>query len=307
MSLKVAMVVRDMKYGIGSHMMALIKYLQRRGVKVDLYTGHSNLGTNRLLYEIPDDYDLIHIQGSPFGAFKSKASIPRVVTVHTLLKREWQYEKRLSYLIGWGFEARTFRLADRIIAVSEHIADDLHRLYGVPYKKIAVAPNGVDLELFGEPNFENRGKFVLGVGRDVKRKDFKTLRKACEFVGLELKLFHGEVSWERLVWHYKHAMAYVCSSLYEGLPMTVLEAMACGCPVVCSNIPAVKGLVIHGQTGLLFPPRHVYGLAGTLMAIYELPTAVAEMARRAYTHVRKNYNAELMAERTLAVYQEVVE
>ena len=191
MSLKVAMVVRDMKYGIGSHTSTLIKYLQRLGVKVDLYTGHSNLGTNRLLHEIPDDYDLIHIQGSPFGAFESKAKAPRVVTVHSLLRREWQYEKRLSYLLGWGFEQRTFRLADRIIAVSEHIATDLHRLYGVPNRKIVVVPNGVDFELFGEPNFDNREKFVLGVGRDVKRKDFKTLRKACLLAGLKLKLFHG--------------------------------------------------------------------------------------------------------------------
>jgi len=293
--MKIAMICREMYWGIGSHTCNLVKYLRRLGVEVDVHVGKSNLGTNNIIRHLKPKYDVIHIQGSPFGAFESRGvnrKTPRVVTVHTLLKTEWKYEKKLSYLLGQAFERQTLKRADRIIIVNRILAKELRKYKLDLQEKTVYIPNGVDPEEFGKPYFYPRDEYVMSCGRNVKRKDFKTL--------------HGELSRKELIREYKTAAMFVCTSKYETGPITVMEAMSCGCPVICSAIPSVNGLVIDGVTGLLFRIGDPEDLANRINYLQVNQPFARYLAQKAYYHILYNYNFENIAKQTLKVYEELV-
>jgi len=307
--MRVAMICREMNWGIGTHTHGLVKYLRRIGVEVDVHVGRSNLGTNRLVKNLKPRYDVIHIQGSPFGAFDSRGvnrKTPRVVTVHTLLKTEWKYEKKLSYLLGQMFERQTLKRADRIIIVNMILVEELRKYKLNLQDKTVYIPNGVDPEEFGKPYFYPRDEYVMSCGRNVKRKDFKTLKRACLMINTPLRIFHGELSRKELIREYKTAAMFVCTSKYETGPLTVMEAMSCGCPVICSSIPAVNGLVVDGVTGLLFKVGDAEDLTNRISYLQVNELFARKLAVNAYEHVIRNYNFMDIAKQTLKVYEEVI-
>jgi len=303
------MVVRDLSFGIGAHTRSLVKHLKLLGVEVDVHVGGSNWKTNMSVKNLKPCYDVIHVQGSPFGAFKSKGvnrNTPRVVTVHTLLKNEWMHEKKLSYFLGQPFEQRTLRLANKIILVNESLLPELRR-YGLGLEeKSVVVHNGVDPNEFGAPYFGSRENYVLSCGRNVKRKGFDTLKKACRKAGVPYQIFHGELSRSELIEHFKKAKMFVCASQYEGLPTTVMEAMICGCPVISTGIPCMNGLVVDGVTGLLFRFGDVEDLARRISYLMVNEDLARKIAYCGYEHVYRNYNFKDLAKETLKVYEEVV-
>ena len=307
--MKIAMICRELSWGIGTHTRSLAKYLRHLGVDVDIRTGKTNLGTNYLVKHLKPKYDIIHIQGTPFGALDSSgpnAKTPRVVTVHTLLKTEWKYSKKLSYLLGQIWERQTLKRADRVIIVNEILAEELKKYKIDLWDKLIHIPNGVDLEEFGKPYFFPRDDYVMSCGRNVKRKDFKTLERACWMINTPYKIFHGELTRDELIREYKTASMFVCTSRYETGPITVMEAMACGCPVICSAIPAVKGLIVDGVTGLLFRTGDAEDLANRISYLQVNQPFVRYLAQRAYYHILYNYNFEDIAKQTLKVYEEVI-
>ena len=305
--MKVAMIARDLQFGIGIHTFQLTRALRNQGVEVDIYTGRgNNLETNLVPLRISDNYDVIHIQGSPFGAFKNH-NTPRVTTVHTTLIREWEFEKKIEFFFGKLFEATTFLRADKVIVVNEILRQELEEAYRVPSDKIVCVPNAVDVSEFDKFPEGNRASFVISCGRNIRRKDFPTLTWACKKAKIPLKLFHGNASRVELINAYKNASVFVCSSLYETGPITVLEAMASRCPVVCSNIPAVKDLVTDGKTGLLFKAGDVDDLVWNIQFLMEYPARREEMVETAYEHIKTKYNWENVAKKTIQVYEEVIE
>jgi len=298
------MVTRDLRWGIGYHTWKLVEHLQRFGVRVSVFIGGGNLATCRLVKRIRG-YDLIHVQGSPFGAF-GNPEIPIIVTVHTLLKTEFKYQKDLKFLVGRMFERKTLEKAEKIIAVNQVLVDELVRDYHVAKDKIYHIPNGIDSQDFDPPNFGEREDFVMSCGRKVKRKGFDTLQKACEKLKVPLRIYHGELSRRELIKQYKRAAVFVCPSLYETGPLTVMEAMACGCPVICSAIPSVNGLVVDGVTGLLFRVGDVEDLANRIDYLMINESLARRLAQTAYNHVVENFNVEGMAKQTLKIYEELI-
>lgn len=300
--MKIAMVARDLDWGIGSHTLHLARALRSQGMEVDLYVGRGNLETNLIPLRLRRKYDLVHIQGSPFGAFKND-STPRVVTVHTTLIREWEFEKRLEFFLGKFFEVRTFNRSDRIIIVNEILRHELEAAYEVSPDKIVFIPNAVDVSEFDKHPEGSKMSFVMGCGRNVRRKDFPTLIRACERSGVPLKLFHGEASRTELINAYRNASVFVCPSLYETGPITIMEAMASKCPVICSDIPAVRDLVTDGETGLLFRSGDVEDLASAIEYLMFHPDLRRWLAKNAYEHVRAAYNWADAVEKTIQTYE----
>lgn len=298
------MVTRDLDWGIGFHIRQLVDNLIMEGLDVEVHLGGGNFST-ALIPKRLKCCDVIHVQGSPFGS-AGNDKIPMVTTVHSLLKTEWKYEKKISYKLGVFFENLTLAKSRRIIAVSDLVKDELADKYNTPIQKISVIPNAIDLAKFENPSGVDRlSDLVMSCGRKAKRKGFKTLQKACKSADVRLQTFHGELSREELVRKYKEATIFVCASLYETFGFSVAEAMACRCPVISSNIPGVSGLVFGGKTGLLFKPGDAEQLRCRILYLLWNKDLRRRLAENAYMHIKNNFNWREVTKRTIKVYEEV--
>lgn len=160
------------------------------------------------------------------------------------------------------------RRGDLVTTLSEHAATTITERLGVPRERIRPIPLGIDHALFrlGE---EPREEFLLYPAREWPHKNHALLFDAFEDLrtrhpGLELVLTSyagavpegvrslGRVSREELAQLYRTAAALVFPSLFEGFGQPPLEAMACGCPVACSNAAALPEVV--GDAARLFDP-----------------------------------------------------
>lgn len=98
----------------------------------------------------------------------------------------------------------------------------------------------------------------------------------------------------------------VCLPSYrEGLPKVLLEAAACARPLVATDVPGCREIVIDGRTGLLVPPRDAPALAAAIGRLLAGPALRAEMGRRGRELVAAEFSEERVAAQTLAVYREL--
>jgi glycosyltransferase involved in cell wall biosynthesis len=100
---------------------------------------------------------------------------------------------------------------------------------------------------------------------------------------------------------------FVLPSLYEGLGVAALEAMAAGKPVVASEVGGLAELIKDGITGLLTPPRDVQALGAAIAKLVENPNLARALGQRASIHVREHFAVERMAARNEAYYYELLD
>lgn len=86
------------------------------------------------------------------------------------------------------------------------------------------------------------------------------------------------------------ADCYVQSSISEGIPVAIMEAMACELPVVATDITGIPELVLNGTTGILVPPKDVKALVDAIVFIWENPTAAKQMGKQGRIWVQENFN-----------------
>jgi glycosyltransferase involved in cell wall biosynthesis len=182
-------------------------------------------------------------------------------------RAELAYRRR-AY--GW-----TVRRSELVVTISHHAAEAIVEHLRVPSDKVRVVHLGIDHDRFS-PGAEERGEFLLYPARAWPHKNHNRLFEAFavlrrERPDLELLLTGydgatpegvrslGRVSEERLVQLYRTAAALVFPSLYEGFGQPPLEAMACGCPVACSNAASLPE--VCGDAARLFDPRSVEEMA----------------------------------------------
>jgi len=106
---------------------------------------------------------------------------------------------------------------------------------------------------------------------------------------------------------YSAADVFVIPSLEDNLPNTILEAMACGTPVLGFNVGGIAEAVCAGETGLLAAPGDTAGLAHHLRFLLENSDANRRMSAAARKRALEEYTVELQAERYSALYASVVE
>lgn len=121
----------------------------------------------------------------------------------------------------------------------------------------------------------------------------------------------GFVEW----WGKRSDMASVLSSAHiiclpttygEGVPKVLLEAAACGRPIVATNVPGCREIVRHGDNGLLVPPRDVTALAEAIRHLVDHADARREMGLRGREIARSEFSVEGVIKETLSVYQELL-
>jgi glycosyltransferase involved in cell wall biosynthesis len=263
----------------------------------------------RLLVRL--DADLGHFQYAlPLGL-----RCPAVVTIHDLsFERDPSSMGPKDRFVFRRVVRRAARKAKRVLTVSERTRRDLEKVYGVPGGKIVVTPNGVGAA-FTPSNRPSQG-YVLMVAAVQERKNPLAALAAAEHAGLPLvvagpvkdaKLGHelerrgarlaGYVTEDALVELYRGAACLVQPSRFEGFGLPVLEAMACGTPVVAVPEPALQE--VAGDAAV-WADEHKLG-EGIRRARAERERLAAAGIERA-----KRFSWEETARRTLGVYLEVL-
>lgn len=97
------------------------------------------------------------------------------------------------------------------------------------------------------------------------------------------------------------------SEWYEGFPMTIAEAFACGLPVIASRLGAMAEIVEEGRTGLLFNPGDAEDLAEKVAWAWAYPREMAEMGREARREYEEKYTAERNYQMLLEIYQQAID
>jgi glycosyltransferase involved in cell wall biosynthesis len=245
-----------------------------------------------------------------------RSAAPVVVTVHDLaVFRHPEAFNRWSRTYSRAVVPRVLAAARRVIAVSEFTRRELVELLGVPDGKIRVVPNAVGEE-FEPDGAASGGDYVLAVGTLEPRKNLARLVEAARRTGVELRVvgargwggvevagngvrWLGEVPDDRLAELYRGAVCVAYPSLYEGFGMPVLEAMACGVPVVTSAGGATEE--VAGGAAVLIDPLDPGSIAAGLE---EASARRDELAGLGLERARSFSWADTAAA-TAAVYREV--
>ncbi|MCS7287390.1 MAG: glycosyltransferase family 1 protein [Anaerolineae bacterium] len=236
---------------------------------------------------------------------------------------------------------RFLRAADAVITVSECTKKDAMRFYNIPEEKITVIYEGVSprfhpvsSEIVGAVRLKYGlpERFILYVGTIEPRKNLIALLEALHYLlttyhlqlvivgkkgwlyegffrrlrelGLEERVhFTGYVPDEDLPALYSAADLFVFPSLYEGFGLPVLEAMACGVPVICSNTSSLPE--VAGDAALLVDPTDVQALAKAIERALTDETLRAMLRAKGLERARM-FTWEKTAQKTLEVYRRVL-
>ena len=145
------------------------------------------------------------------------------------------------------------------------------------------------------------------VDDDVPDQELARLQALKEELGIgDLVTFLGRRSQESLPFHYASADVVVMPSLYESFGMVALEAMACGTPVVASDVGGLSFIVRDGETGYLVPENDPQPLADCLMRLLRDPALRARLGQRGI-EVAREYAWPRIADRIEDLYREAMQ
>jgi len=236
-------------------------------------------------------------------------------------------EKR-SYYAVMGPSLRW--MVKDVSTVAQHTLDELHQ-YGLPKPTGRVIYNGIRRDLL-RPIDEINAKRCPEAGellrlgtlsRLIERKGLQDLLRALKILsdrghrfqldiagrgdyrntleqlvtelGLSKQVvFHGE---RRDLANYLDTLdLYILPSHFEGLPMSMLEAMARGVPAMCTAVNGVPEVITHGETGFLIPPKNVEVLVQTLEKVFNDPSSLPGLRQLARQRVEQGFLTECMVD-----------
>lgn len=278
---------------------------------------------------LKEDYDLFHATYYEAPAYPKDK--PVVITAHDFVHERYpQYYNDPSFL---ETKHASFRTADRIIAISENTKKDLLEFYpDISENKITIVYHCQDWPLLKEITDaeKNHNPYILFTGSRNYYKNFEAFLKAAapimkkqkislictgkpfsEFeqnliseLGISdlIKAVFAKTN-EDLQQYYNRALLFVYPSLYEGFGFPILEAFACGCPVLLSNTSCFPE--IAGDAGIYFDPSSIENMTEVLQNALSSPSFCHDKVQKGYERV-KRFTVDKTEKETAAVYRSLV-
>lgn len=244
-------------------------------------------------------------------------------------------------MASWQYSVKGMAHADRVVAVSSNTAKDVRQMLGIESERIVVVPNGVEASFHSLPqeevkSFRQRHQrspeeiCLLNVGSTHQRKNILTVLqvlKAIKDRGIPVRLWRsggkfmadqiafmkehnldedildfGRADPKSLIQLYNAANVLLAPSLYEGFGLTVLEAMACGLPVITSNVSSLPEVI--GDSAIMFQPMDVRGMVDAVLKLDRDAIYRQESIERGAVRA-KQLTWKRSAERLVAVYEQL--
>lgn len=239
-----------------------------------------------LLEKIDKKYDCIVASSTTLTSFY-KPKTKYITICHIIRSQKFETLKKIpkyriffnpfSYALMMKREKESLSHSDTIVVIREHQKDYLTNVFKIPKEKIQIIPNGINTDLF-KPLKVTKKNQIIFVGRGTVPKGLDTLLKAIDSIDSHLLIVTQKIDDDlrdlaesksnasiiynakpnELVKHYSESKIFILPSLDEEQPLTTLEAMACGLPVVVSPKAAsdivedeINGLIAHDLQSLV--------------------------------------------------------
>ncbi|GAB4497624.1 MAG: glycosyltransferase [Anaerolineales bacterium] len=254
-------------------------------------------------------------------------------TLHAVRYRCYRQSGTLSGLyalsIGAHRAAGTFNRIDRVVALTEFGATKLKQYRLFEPQKISVLGNFLPDPL-PQPVFDKSGTaYIAYLGRISPEKGLQTLLQASAlYPQIPVKIagggealaalqqsarhlpqvdFVGYLQGDEKITFLQNALLVVMpSTCYEMFGITALEAMACGTPVVASNLGGLASLIDHNHTGLLFSPANASSLTQQIQLLHQNPRYATQLAKAARQYLEKNFTAGEHLKQLVAIYHKTI-
>jgi glycosyltransferase involved in cell wall biosynthesis len=271
------------------------------------------------------------------------AGVPVIVHTYHGHVLNGYYGPAKSWLLRM-IERGLARITDRLVAVSDLVKEDLIAYRVAPPDKISVIPLGFDLEPFldcGSLKGEFRRELGLGpgdklvgiLGRIFPIKNHRLFLKSAAQISQQESSVHFVVvgdgilrsemeryaqdlgirqrvfftGWRRnLPRIYADLDLLVVSSNNEGTPVSAIEAMASGCPVVATRVGGLPDIIKDGKTGYLVPAKQPQSLATAILELIRDPQRARQMGRSAQLSVMENFSLDRLLRDTEHLYEELL-
>lgn len=293
-------------------------------------------------------YDVIHahdwLVSYAAKTLKHAFDVPVVATIHaTESGRNSGIHDETQRYINDSEWLLTYE-ASEVIVNSNFMKNDIQRLFGLPFEKINVIPNGINLNNFTgiERDYDFRRqyamdneKIILYVGRLVYEKGIQyligampkilnnyhdaklvicgrggmmdELKQEAHNLGIDNKVyFAGYCDSKKVQKMYKCADVAVFPSTYEPFGIVALEGMLSGTPTVVSDVGGLNEIVEHGVTGMKSYAGNSNSIADSVLALLFDPKLCDTVSKNAVKKVKELYNWNKIAQDTYSVYEQAV-
>ena len=290
-------------------------------------------------------FDVIHahdwLVAYSAKSIKESYNIPLISTIHaTESGRNSGIHDETQRYINDSEWMLTYESSE-VIVNSNYMKNEVQRLFGLPYDKINVIPNGVNLQLFSNVNVDydfrrqyamDNEKIILYVGRLVYEKGIQNLiaampkildryhdskliicgrgrmidelREQVKYLGIDNKVyFAGYCDSKKMQKMYKCADVAVFPSTYEPFGIVAIESMLSGTPTIVSDVGGLNEIVEHGVTGMKSYAGNANSIADSVLALLFDPKLCANISQNAIKKVKENYNWAKITDNTYYVYQ----
>lgn len=293
---------------------------------------------------IEEKIDLVHSHGSKAGLVAriaaKRAGVKNVFTVHgTIFHEHFSNTKKAVFAIVEKYLAN---ITDKIITVSQSLKEDIIRLENVQDDKITVIYNGIPTQKFNiqldknekrkELGLNTKGKVIVTVARLAPQKGLNYLLEAIKLIPQEnrdlqlvivgdgplRKELEGQAKelclteYVKFLGHRKDvpeilaaADIFVLSSITEGLPLIVLEAMSANLPIVSTIVGGIPEIIRDGENGLLVQPKDILGLSKAMGSLLNNNKLALKLADNGNSMALKYFDLKLMLEKICDVYNSV--
>jgi glycosyltransferase involved in cell wall biosynthesis len=280
--------------------------------------------------QILKQYDIIHFHEAEFSfpLFSHFVKKPKILHLHGI---SFDYLKR--YHLS-RFILKT--AADLYLSITKQMKNELIML-GIPKNKITYLPNGVNTDLFS-PQKRKEDDLLLFVGRIAPNKGLHVLLKSLSYLKKSIRLvIIGPADWnleyyqnmlnliesenrkkkheirylgtleqaDIIKWHQK-ASIFILPSFEEGLPVTTLEALSCGTPVIATPVGGIPEVVKNRENGLLVPQNDPFKLAETIQFLLENEDMRIRFGHEGRELVVKDFSLKVVVSKLSRIYEQML-